>query len=157
VALAFMPETGFMPAPRGERSRQRALLHKAGEGFRLVRRVPALLLLVTATVFVGAASEGFDRLSEAHLLRDIGGPAFVGFAPLWWLAVLAVGGTLLALAASNLLVPRVTHVEPAVMARTLFVLSALQVVAGLAFALTGLFAVAVAALWTLSLARTLVA
>jgi MFS transporter, DHA3 family, tetracycline resistance protein len=37
------------------------------------------------------------------------------------------------------------------------VLSALQIGAGLAFAVTGLFAVAVVTLWTLSLARTLVA
>jgi predicted MFS family arabinose efflux permease len=95
-------------------------------------------------------------LSEAHLLRDVGVPSFVGLDPLWWFAVLAVGGTLLALAASNLLVPRVTRIDAAAMARTLFVLSALQIVAGLSFALTGWFAVAVGALWTLSLARTLV-
>jgi DHA3 family tetracycline resistance protein-like MFS transporter len=156
VALLFMPETGFTPEPRGERTRRRAMLDTAVSGVRLVRRVPTLMLLVTATVFVGAASEGFDRLSEAHLLRDVGVPSFVGFDPLWWFAVLAVGGTLLALAASNLLVPRVTRIDAAAMARTLFVLSALQIVAGLSFALTGWFAVAVGALWTLSLARTLV-
>src|SRR5262245_47132808 len=156
VALFLMPETGFTPAGRGERTRRRALLETAVSGVRLVRRVPTLMLLVSATVFVGAASEGFDRLSEAHLLRDIGVPAFVGFDSLWWFAVLAIGGTLLALLASNLLVPRVTRVDATMMARTLFVLSALQVAAGLAFAVTGFFAVAVGALWTLSLARTLV-
>jgi MFS transporter, DHA3 family, tetracycline resistance protein len=156
VALLFMPETGFTAAPRGELTRRRAMLDTAVNGVRLVRGVPTLMLLVTATVFVGAASEGFDRLSEAHLLRDVGVPTFVGFDPLWWFAVLAVGGTLLALMASNLLVPRVTRVDAALMARTLFVLSALQVAAGLGFALTGFFAVAVGALWALSLARTLV-
>jgi DHA3 family tetracycline resistance protein-like MFS transporter len=156
VALVFMPETGFTPAPRGARSRRRAMLDTAVSGVRLVRRVPTLMLLVTATFFVGAASEGFDRLSEAHLLRDVGVPSFVGFDPLWWFAVLAVGGTLLALVAANLLVPRVNDVDPTAMARTLFVLSALQIVAGLAFALTSLFAIAVGALWTLSLARRLV-
>jgi DHA3 family tetracycline resistance protein-like MFS transporter len=156
VALLLMPETGFTPAPRGERSRRRAMLDTAVTGARLVRRVPALMLLVTATIFVGAASEGFDRLSEAHLLRNVGVPSFVGFDPLWWFAVLAVGGTLLALVAANLLVPRVNDVDPTAMARTLFALSALQVVAGLAFALTSMFAVAVVTLWTLSLARRLV-
>jgi predicted MFS family arabinose efflux permease len=156
VALLFMPETGFTPAPRGERTRRRAMLDTALSGARLVRRVPTLMLLVTATVFVGAASEGFDRLSEAHLLRDVGVPSFVGFDPLWWFAVLAVGGTLLALVAANLLVPHVTTIDPAKMARILFVLSAVQVAAGLAFAVTGVFLVAVATLWTLSLARTLV-
>ena len=115
VAIAFMPETGFVPEPRGDRSHARAMFDTAASGFRLVRRVPVLVLLVSATVFVGAASEGFDRLSQAHLLRNVG-----------------------------------------VMARTLTVLSVVQIVAGLAFALTGVFAVAVVALWLLSLARTLV-
>jgi hypothetical protein len=132
------------------------MLDTALTGVRVVRRVPTLMLLVTATIFVGAASEGFDRLSEAHLLRNVGVPSFVGFDPLWWFAVLAIGGTLLALVASNLLVPRVTKVDATVMARTLFLLSALQIVAGLTFALTGWFAVAVGALWALSVARTLV-
>jgi MFS transporter, DHA3 family, tetracycline resistance protein len=156
VALTFMPETGFVPEPRGERSHARAMLDTAASGFGLVRRVPTLLLLVSATVFVGAASEGFDRLREAHLLRNIGVPSFAGLDPLWWFAVLALGGTLLALFAANVLVERVTDVDAGVMARTLCVLSALQIVAGLAFALTGAFAVAVGALWLFGLARTLV-
>jgi DHA3 family tetracycline resistance protein-like MFS transporter len=156
VALAIMPETGFTPAPRGERSHGRAALDTASNGFRLVRRVPALLLLVTATVFVGAASEGFDRLSEAHLLRDVGVPSFIGFDPLWWFAVLSLGGTLLALLAANLLVERVTAVDVGAMARTLSGLTFLEIVAGLLFALTGAFGVAVLARWLLGLARTLV-
>jgi MFS transporter, DHA3 family, tetracycline resistance protein len=156
VALAFMPETGFTPAPRGERTRRRAMLDTAVRGVGLVRRVPTLLLLVTATVFVGAASEGFDRLSEAHFLRDIGVPSFVGFDPLWWFAVLSVGGTLLALLASNTLVRRLTLPDPASLSRTLFVLSGLQLVAGLVFAVAGSFALALAARWLLGLGRTLV-
>lgn len=156
VALAFMPETGFVPEPRGERSHGRAMLDTAASGFRLVRRIPVLVLLISATVFVGAASEGFDRLTQAHLLRDVGVPSFVGFDPLWWFAVLSVGGTLLALLAANVLVQRVTEVDAGVMARTLTVLGVMEILAGLAFALTGAFAVAVAALWSLGLARTLV-
>jgi DHA3 family tetracycline resistance protein-like MFS transporter len=156
LALTVMPETGFVPTDRGERSRRRAMLDTALGGVGMVRRVPTLLLLVTATVFVGAASEGFDRLSEAHLLRDIGVPDFVGFDPLWWFAVLSIGGTLLALFASNVLVRRLTVPDPALLSRTLFGLSALQLVAGLLFAVTGSFGLAIASLWLLGLGRTLV-
>lgn len=156
VALTLMPETGFVPAPRNGRSRRHAMLDTALTGTRVVRRVPTLLLLVTATVFVGAASEGFDRLSEAHLLRDVGVPQFVGFDPLWWFAVLSIGGTLLALAASNLLVRRVTRTDPAVMSRILVTLTALQLGAGLLFAVTSRFGLALVTLWALGLARTLV-
>jgi hypothetical protein len=156
VALTAMPENGFVPTPRDGRSRRRAMIDTALGGARLVRRVPTLLLLVTATVFVGGASEGFDRLSEAHLLRDIGVPQFVGFDPLWWFAVLSIGGTLLALAAANVLVRRITETDPAFMSRILLILSALEIAAGSLFAMTGLFALALSALWILGLARTLV-
>jgi predicted MFS family arabinose efflux permease len=83
-------------------------------------------------------------------------PSFVGFDPLWWFAVLSIGGTLLALFAANVLVERMTQVNAGVMARTLSVLTALQVVAGLVFALTGSFGLAVLTLWLFGLARTLV-
>jgi MFS transporter, DHA3 family, tetracycline resistance protein len=156
VALTVMPETGFTPTGRGERSRRRAMLDQAVRGGRLVRRAPALLLLVSATVFAGAATEGFDRLAEAHLLRDIGVPSFLGSDPLWWFAALSIAGMVLGIAAANLLVDRLESPNAARMARVLFVLSALEIVAGLGFALAGMFALAVAALLAYGLARTLV-
>jgi MFS transporter, DHA3 family, tetracycline resistance protein len=156
VALTVMPETGFTPAGRGERSRRRAMLDQAVRGGRLVRRAPALLLLVSATVFAGAATEGFDRLAEAHLLRDIGVPSFLGSDPLWWFAALSIAGMILGIAAANLLVNRLESPDATRMARVLFVLSALEIVAGLGFALAGMFALAVAALLAYGLARTLV-
>jgi MFS transporter, DHA3 family, tetracycline resistance protein len=156
VALTVMQETGFTPTGRGERSRRRAMLDQAVRGGRLIRRAPALLLLVTATVFAGAATEGFDRLSEAHLLRDIGVPGFLGSDPLWWFAVLSIAGMVLGIVAANLLVDRLETPHAARMAQVLFVLSALEIVAGLAFALAGMFALAVAALLAYGLARSLV-
>jgi DHA3 family tetracycline resistance protein-like MFS transporter len=156
VALTLMPETGFTPAGRQGRTRRRALFDTAGRGLRLVRRVPALLVLVSATVFAGAATEGFDRLSEAHLLRDIGVPSFLGANPLWWFAALSVAGALIGLVVANLLVNRVESPNAARMARVLFLLSALEIIAGLGFALAGMFALAVAALLAYGLARSLV-
>lgn len=156
VALTVMPETGFTPLGREGRTRRRAMLDTAGRGARLIRRVPALLLLVSATFFAGAASEGFDRLSEAHLLRDIGVPGFFGSDPLWWFAALSIAGMALGLIAANFLVDRVESPSVARMARVLFVLSALEIIAGIGFALAGMFALAVAAVLAYGLARSLV-
>jgi DHA3 family tetracycline resistance protein-like MFS transporter len=155
VALTVMPETGFTPTGRQGRTRRRALLDTAGRGIGLIRRVPALLLLVSATVFAGAASEGFDRLSEAHLLRDIGVPSFLGWDPLWWFAALSIAGMVIGLVAANLLLSRVESPNAGRMARVMFVLSSLQILTGLGFALAGRFALAVAALLALGLASSL--
>ena len=156
VALTVMPETGFTPAGRQGRTRRGAMLDTAGRGIRLIRRVPALLLLVSATVFAGAATEGFDRLSEAHLLRDIGVPSFLGSDPLWWFAALSIAGMVIGIIAANVLVSRVESPNAARMARALFVLTALEIVTGLGFALAGMFALAVGALLAYGLARSLV-
>ena len=155
VALAVMPETGFTPEPRAGSTRRRAMVDTASRGVRLIRRAPALLLLVSAAVFAGAASEGFDRLREAHLLRDIGVPSFLGSDPLWWFAVISGVGMILGLVAATVLRPRVVSPNAARLARLLFVLGALEVAAGLGFALAGAFAAAIVALWALGLARSL--
>jgi MFS transporter, DHA3 family, tetracycline resistance protein len=155
VALTVMPETGFVPVDRAGRTQGRAMLDTAARGARLIRHAPALLLLVSATVFAGAASEGFDRLTEAHLLRDIGVPSLFGADPLWWFAVLAIGGMVLGLLVSRALLRKVESPEAGRLAQLLFVLSAVQVVAGLAFALAGAFALALCSLWLLGVARSL--
>jgi hypothetical protein len=103
-----------------------------------------------------ARCEARDRLREAHLLRDVGVPGFVGLDPLWWFAVLSIGGALLGLVAANTLVGRMTAADAAAMSRMLFVLSATEVVAALGFALAGSFALAILALWLLGLGRSLV-
>lgn len=156
LALTIMPETGFAPVPREGRTRRRAMLDTAAGGVHVIRRAPVLLLLVGALFFAGAASEGFDRLSEAHLLRDIGVPSFLGADPLWWFAVLSVGGMVLGLVVANVLLSRVEAPDPGRMARALLLLTGLEVLAGLGFALVGVFAVALVALWALSLTRSLI-
>jgi DHA3 family tetracycline resistance protein-like MFS transporter len=156
LALTIMPETGFTPTPREGRTRRRAMLDTAAGGVRVIRHAPVLLLLVSALFFAGAASEGFDRLSEAHVLRDIGLPSFLGSDPLWWFAVLSVGGMLIGFASANVLLSRVESPDAGRIARTLLVLTGLQIVAGVGFALAGTFALAVAALWALGLARSLI-
>jgi DHA3 family tetracycline resistance protein-like MFS transporter len=156
AALVAFPETGFRPAPRDGRSHGAAMLRTAATGLALVRRAPVLLLLVATTLFAGAASEGYDRLWEAHFLRDIGVPQFLGLDPLWWFAVLGAGGIALGLVAVNGIARRLEQAPPARMATLLFVLSALQVAAMLGFALVSAFALAVAATWLVGLARSLI-
>src|SRR3954454_16731183 len=56
-----------------------AALATAREGTGLVRRTPALLLMLVIFVFLGAFSEGFDRLWEAQLLFGVTLPALGPF------------------------------------------------------------------------------
>ena len=73
--LAFMPEHGFRRRPREERGSALAEMRTtASAGARYAWAAPAILLLIGVELFMGASSEAFDRLKEAHFLRDVGLP-----------------------------------------------------------------------------------
>ena len=75
ACIVLMPEHGFVRCPVEERtSPMRALRTTAVTGGRLVRGHRILLIIVGITFFAGAASEGLDRLWEAHLIIDVGLP-----------------------------------------------------------------------------------
>lgn len=155
LLLLFMPEQGFRPAPRGELGRVRALAGTAREGGRLVRARPVLVLIVGIAFFGGMWSEGLDRLWEAHLLVDVGVPGLGSLDPILWFGVLNAGALLLALAFAQPLVPRFERAGRRAMARILLVLDSVLIAATLAFALAGSFVLAVAAFWTIDVARSL--
>ena len=68
LLVLFMPEHGFKPTPREDRSTWGHMRHTLLEGIRVVRTSPTLITILLITVIFGAASESFDRLWQAHLL-----------------------------------------------------------------------------------------
>src|SRR6478735_5677446 len=89
--LAFMPEHGFRRRPREERGSALAELRvTASAGARYAWAAPAILLLIGAELFLGASSEAFDRLKEAHFLRDVGLPGEID--PVVWFGLLWLAG-----------------------------------------------------------------
>jgi DHA3 family tetracycline resistance protein-like MFS transporter len=156
ATLVFlMRERSFRPAPREGLSEWAQASATARGGVRLVRGHPALLILLAVAVFFGMSGEGFDRLWEAHLLKDIGLPAFAGLEPVLWFGLINAGTLVLSYLAAEVLGRALDVGNVAVAARLLFVLNALTIVGVLAFALAGSFAFALGAFWFASLTRKL--
>ena len=157
VMLAVvMPEHNFRPAPAaGRRSWQRMGATASG-GYRTVRGRPVLLTLLAVTAFAGMSSEGFDRLWEAHLLKNFGLPEFAGLDQVVWFGVINAGTLMLGFVAAEIIGRALDVGSAAVAARALFVLDALTVAGVLAFALAGSFTFALGAFWFAGLVRTLV-
>jgi MFS transporter, DHA3 family, tetracycline resistance protein len=126
VACIFlMPERGFVRRPVEERiSPVGALRQTAVTGGRLVRGHHVLLLIVGITVFAGAASEGLDRLWEAHLIRDVGLPELWGMDPVVWFGVFNVVGLIAGIVITSFLVPRFEYADNAKLAAALLSLTA---------------------------------
>lgn len=153
VALSIfaMPETGFKPIPRGERTTFQTMLGTLRDGAKLVRGTPVLLLLIVVELIRGASSEGFDRLWEAHLLTSFSLPALslpgIGpLDPIAWFAVLEVIGAALALTVLEVARRRVNMQHHAALAKTLMGAYAVVIIATLALALSGNFVLAMAML-----------
>ena len=158
-----MPEDGFErptvtvgPGPRGTAHlREAAMTARAGAG--IVRAHPVLLLVVGIAVAVGAWSEGFDRLWEAHLLLDVGLPPLGGLDDVAWFGVVGAGTLVLSFVVAAPLVPRVERLGQARLARYLLLLHGLLLLLALGFAVAGSLWAAIGMFWATTVARELIA
>ena len=144
---AGMPETNFRPAAE-KKAGPAALWATLREGLAVLRGRPLLRLLLVVNFFGGAASEGLDRLGDAHLAADFSFPALGALPPVVWFSLLALAGSLFSLATTALLGGRMQAVSrsPAATARTLLALNLVLAAAVAGFALAGSFWAAAACL-----------
>jgi hypothetical protein len=153
LLVAFtMPERGYTPVPRGERSSWHAARDTALDGVRAARRRPVLLTALAIAALFGMASESFDRLWPYHLLK--GGfavPGRVGevllFAGIQLVA--QIGG----IVAIRLAERGTDFARGESVVRRLFAMNAVIVAGMIAFGLAPTFAVALAAYWIVRWAR----
>jgi MFS transporter, DHA3 family, tetracycline resistance protein len=156
LCLVFMPETGFRRRPRAERgSPVRELRMTASAGVRYAWAAPVIVLLVVAELFLGMSSEAFDRLKEAHFLREVGLPSVGDLEPVVWFGILWLAGMVIGFFAVGRLLKRFERRGRQIVASSLFAFTLIELVAMLVFALTGATWVAIGAMLGVFLARNL--
>jgi DHA3 family tetracycline resistance protein-like MFS transporter len=107
ACVVLMEEHGFERRPREERhSPFREMRATAAAGARYARAAPVIVLLVGVGVFAGMSSEGFDRLKEAHFLRDVGLPAVGHVSPVVWFGVFWLVGMAIGFVGTTFLIRR---------------------------------------------------
>lgn len=159
VACIFvMPETGWSRKPVEERlSAPRELASTVSIAVRFVRAQPVLLLLIGATVVAGASSEAFDRLWEAHFIRDVGLPHVGSLDPIVWFGLFGVLISVLGLVISTVVIKRFETASSPLLARSLLWLTTVLTVALVAFGLAQSLAFALCALLVAQAARGMLA
>jgi MFS transporter, DHA3 family, tetracycline resistance protein len=156
LCILVMPETGFRRRPRSKRGSALAELRTtASSGVRYAWAAPVILLLVSVEVFMGMSSEAFDRLKEAHFLRDVGLPAVGDLDPVVWFGIFWLAGMIVGFFAVGRLLKRFERGGRQVVTSSLFAFTVVEMAAMLVFALTGATWVAIAALLGVFLARNL--
>jgi DHA3 family tetracycline resistance protein-like MFS transporter len=153
---AVMPETGFKPAPReATEGALRTMATTGRAGARLVRRTPVLLLILGLSASWGAWSEGYDRLREAHILRDVGLPSFLGLSFVVWFGVIAAASLVLSIVVARPANRRLEHANQLTVTRVLLAIDVVLIGGVVAFALAGAFWLALVALLLTDTARGL--
>jgi DHA3 family tetracycline resistance protein-like MFS transporter len=156
ACVFFMEEHGFERRPREERSSPlKEMRTTAAAGARYARAAPVILLLIAAAVSMGASSEAFDRLKEAHFLRDVGLPAIGSLQPVVWFGIFALVGMVNAFIGTTLLIRRVERRGLRTVSTSLLCCAAFELVAMLAFALAWSPWAAIVAVLGVFLARSL--
>ncbi|MFL5977731.1 MAG: MFS transporter [Gaiellaceae bacterium] len=154
ACILVMPEHGFVRKPASERlGAWRDVKTTTLAGGRLIRAERLLLIIMAITFFIGAASEGIDRLWEAHLIRDVGLPDLFGLEPVVWFGLINAVGLLAGIVITSLLIPRFEHADNAALARALMLLTALVAASVVVFGLATGFALALTAYMLARLAR----
>ncbi len=151
VALGFvlilaMPEHGFRPMARDERTTWQMLGSTLRASVQAIRGSGLLPVLLAVSLFAGAASEGFDRLWEAHLVLDLRLPGLGIFQPVVWFGIISTAGQVLSLLATEVLRPRLeaTSANPRRLMWSLLLLDGITMVCVIVFGLAGRLGLALA-------------
>jgi DHA3 family tetracycline resistance protein-like MFS transporter len=141
LLIFFMPETGFKPTPKEERETFGQFFSTMRAGFNTIRNRTTLVWFSLIALFVGLYSEGWDRLTEPHLLANYTFPDVFGVSmgPVEWFAVLNIAGSILVIAANQVASRGSDTSDPLRLAGILQGLYAVMVVSIAGFALTGNF------------------
>ncbi len=153
VLVLFMPETGFTPTPRAERTTWQTMTDTFFGGARLVRGNVMLLAILGVSLVHGLFSEGYDRLNTPHLLA-IGFPQWGSLDTVAWWGIISVVGTLLSLGATTLVQKFVPMNKQQALIQGLVVADALVLVGIIAFAWSGNIFWALGAYWVVGIGRT---
>lgn len=130
--FAIMPETGFHPRPKEDRTTWQHMWHTFYEGLRAVRGRPRLMSIVGIGLFYGLYSEGFDRLWVKLLLDNFSLPILLGNNEVAFFAALRIAGTVLTIFAVRFVEKRVDTGNPLAIGRAM-----LGVTAGISLAMIG--------------------
>jgi len=150
-----MPEHSFTPTPRGERTTWQTMGATLRSGVGTVRHSTILLLMLGIMAFGGAFSEGFDRLWQAHFLRNFAFPALGAFEPIIWFGIINAGAQLINLVAAEIVRRQLDTTNARSIMRALLLMNGLLVASMVVFGAANSFGLALAAYWSVALLRSL--
>jgi DHA3 family tetracycline resistance protein-like MFS transporter len=149
-----MPENGFRPTPAEDRTTWQRWADTFRGGLRVIRSRPTLMSILAVGLFFGLYSEGWDRLWQAHLIRNIGLPDIM--PAITWFSLLSIGGVILDMLLIETLQRRMDMNDGRKLSRLFFALTLLMVISIIGYGLSSDLLTAIVLMYVFSVARSLV-
>lgn len=146
-----MPETGFRPTPKEDRSSWQAMGDTFKAGISAIKLRPALIILLTIGLFYGLASEGIDRLWQVHAMNVY--PDNLAWGISMWFGIISAVTLVLSIAITQVLTKKVDLKSFNNVGSLLVWINAAFILSVAGFALSGNFTLAMALYLTLALLR----
>lgn len=153
IMLIKMPETGFHPTPKEDRSTFGHMLETLRSGIRVIRARHVLLMVVAVGLVIGLYSEGYDRLNTQHILTNFVFPTIDGVQPIAWISLLRAVSMLLGIFVTEAIQRRVNTENRHALNRALIWSCAPMVVGLIIFGLTDSLLILLAAYWLFNVMR----
>jgi len=149
----FMPEEGFEPTPMPDRNTYQKMAATFRNGINLIRGRRLLMVILAIALIYGLASEGLDRLWEAHLLANFDFPMEGQLDTVTWFGIINLVQMFLVIGATEIIRRRVKVEEQVSAVQVLILISTIVVLGLVAFGVVQSFALAVAAIWSVFVFR----
>jgi DHA3 family tetracycline resistance protein-like MFS transporter len=155
ILIVIMPERGFHPTPREDRTTWGQMWHTFRQSVNVVRSRPHLMSVVGVGLFYGIYSEGFDRLWVKHLLDTFELPIIFGGNQVAFFAALRIVGAILTILAVRVVEKRVDTSNPIAIGRAMLIVTGLISASLLGFALSQLLLLSLSLYLSISVLRSL--
>ncbi|MEJ2013991.1 MAG: MFS transporter [Anaerolineales bacterium] len=155
VTLVFsMPETGFVPTPREDRTTWEHMFHTFRAGVAAVRSRPRLISILGIGLFYGLYSEGFDRLWVKHILDTFELPALFAGSQVAFFSALKATATVATIAVMRAVEKRLDTSQPRAIGGAMLLVTGAISAGLLGFALSPLLGLTLAAYLLIAVLRT---
>jgi DHA3 family tetracycline resistance protein-like MFS transporter len=155
VLALIMPETGFHPTPKEDRSSWQHMWYVFRQGLTAVQTNPRLFNIVFVGLCYGLYSEGLDRLSTKLLVDHFRLPVFFGSTQLSFFVLMDAIGSILGIFVIRFIEKRVDTGSPAAIGRAMLWTTGLLAVSILGFALSPALVLAVVSLLAVGQMRSI--
>ncbi len=139
VLVVFMPEKHFQKSTPEEKAALRDAIATFKGGLSLIRGRSILMAFLLVTLFIGAGSEGFDRLWEAHFITSLDFPSIGDFSAAVWFGIISVACNIFCFFTAWIAQKYLSFEDESKVARSMAIFTSLRLLCIVGFSLAGSF------------------